>query len=463
MPRIGGQAVPRKTLLLVAADSVAIFLALVAATILRLPETAWEHLRKPGTLGRFVVVVVVCGLAFYYNDLYNLQAVRRRSILFVRTLNALGVSCFMLAFLYYTTPQLSLGRGVAAVGAFTILACILGWRLLLDAMGWLSQGSERVLIVGTGPAGISLARDVIQRPELNLKIIGFLDEKGENIGKSLVNPGIVGATEEVESITWRENVDRIVISLAERRGCTPVRQLLALKFAGVHVEDVHSCYERLTGRIPVDNLSPSWLILSEGFKKSRLLLAAKRAIDIVVSLLALVLLLPVMGLVAVAIWLETSGPVLFRQARVGLNGRNFQVLKFRSMYPNAESNGPSWAVEGDNRITRVGRWIRRFRLDELPQLFNVLRGEMSLVGPRPEQPYFCSLLEERIPFFSLRHTMRPGVTGWAQVRYQYSGSIEESKAKLGLDLFYIKHLSLVLDLAIIFETLKVVLLRRGAK
>jgi exopolysaccharide biosynthesis polyprenyl glycosylphosphotransferase len=205
------------------------------------------------------------------------------------------------------------------------------------------------------------------------------------------------------------------------------------------------------------------LILSDGFKKSSILLSLKRGVDLLASSLLLLLTSPFLPFVALAIYLESGGPVFFRQTRVGYKGRNFELLKFRSMVQDAEKNGPRWATAQDNRITRVGRIIRKTRIDEIPQLFNVLRGEMSLVGPRPERPHFCAMLSEKIPFFNLRHTIRPGLTGWAQVRFRYSSNLEDTKEKLELDLFYLKNLSLIVDTAILFETVKVVLLRRGAQ
>lgn len=213
----------------------------------------------------------------------------------------------------------------------------------------------------------------------------------------------------------------------------------------------------------LEELRPSWLIVSEGFSKSQLLLAAKRVMDIVVSLFLTALTLPLMFAIAIAILLESGGPVLFRQERIGLGGRSFNILKFRSMRPAAENDKPSWTADGDPRITRLGRFLRKSRLDELPQLINILKGEMSLVGPRPEVPYFCELLEKQIPFFNQRHAVRPGLTGWAQVKYQYGASLEEAKTKFEFDLFYIQHLSLLLDAAIIFETVRVVVWGRGAK
>jgi sugar transferase (PEP-CTERM system associated) len=327
----------------------------------------------------------------------------------------------------------------------------------------LARGNERVLIIGTGEAGVSLVRHILGHPEYNMKVVGFLDEKGQDIGKSLVNPRIIGGTADVEEIVASEKIDRVILSLKERRGGTPIRELLNVKLAGIPVEDVHKCFERLSGRITLEHLSPSWLILSDGFEKSRILLAAKRVIDILVSSILLLLVSPLLPLIALAIYVETGRPIFFHQTRVGYRGSKFELLKFRSMVQNAEKNGPQWAAQEDSRITRVGGFLRKTRLDEIPQLFNVFRGEMSLVGPRPERPVFCSVLEEKIPFFNLRHSIRPGLTGWAQVRFRYSANLEDTKGKLELDLFYLKNLSLLVDLAILFETVKVVLLQRGAR
>jgi sugar transferase (PEP-CTERM system associated) len=408
-------------------------------------------------------VALVCVVSLYYNDLYNARVLARRQESLVRLVQALGITFIALAILYYADPDLSLGRGIALLAAPTILTIAFAWRWLLEASGWLSTGAERLLLVGTGKTGITLVREIISRPELNLKVIGFLDEEGQNIGKPLVNPGIIGAAADVDQIAVREGVDRVILSLAERRGRTPIRQLLQLKFEGIGVEDAESLYESICGRIMLENLSPSWLILSDGFRKPNWLLFAKRTADLAVSLLGLLILWPLFLLVAVAILLETGRPILFRQERTGMKGRSFEILKFRSMRQDAEANGPVWAATKDNRVTAVGAFIRKYRLDELPQLFNVLRGEMSIVGPRPERPFFCELLAEKIPFYNLRHYVRPGITGWAQVKYQYSASVEETKAKLEHDLFYVKHFSLMLDVAIVFETAKVMLNGHGSK
>ena len=465
MLKIGGQRIPATTVILIFSDAMLVVVGLFIAIMVRLHDRQLilYYLGLKDMPLRFSWVLLLCGLSLYYNDLYASQVINRRSELFVRLMQAVGSAWVTLAILYYFDPDHSLGRGIAALGAPTILALLLGWRLVLLSTDFLLPRQQRVLLVGTGPVGVSLVREILRRPELHLKVVGFLDEKGENIGKSLVNPAIIGATAELEEIAAREKIDRIVLSLKERRGQTPVRELLHLKFAGIKVEDAHSVSEQIAGRINLDHLSPSWMILSEGFRKSPLLLAAKRALDILASLVLLILTLPVIAVVAFAIWVETGSPVLFRQQRTGLGGQEFAILKFRSMYHNAEEHGPKWAADDDHRITCVGRFIRKFRLDEIPQVANVLRGEMSFVGPRPERPHFCRILEGETPFYALRDSVRPGITGWAQVKYQYGASLEEAKTKLEYDLFYIKHLSLTLDLAILFETAKVVFAKRGAK
>ncbi len=528
--KIGGQRIPGKTILLIISEAALIGLGLLFATALRFrdAQAIREQLQLPGVVLRYVIVVLVCELTLYYCDLYDLQIVSRRSVLFVRLLQALGSACVILSLLYFWDPDLSLGRGIAAIAAPVIISLVVGWRLLVDAGAPLMRRSERILIVGDGPAGRSLAEDLVKRPELNVQVVGFLSESEETIrngdretrgsryysvhsapnrqyvrtplvtqfagapmagsgvvafataansgaaaarslavverdAEEIEMPPVVGNVSAVEKIVASERIDRIVLSFGERRGGMPIAELLRLKFEGFRIEEAHNMYERTTGRILLDHLSPSWLILSDGFQKPPLVLAAKRVLDLFVSALGLLLTAPIIAAVALAIWTEDGSPVLFRQERIGLGGRHFQILKFRSMRNQPADASPSWTSDEDPRITRVGKVIRKFRLDELPQLINVLRGNMSVVGPRPEQPRLAKMLEQELPYYSQRHTMRPGITGWAQVKYGYGASIEETKIKLEHDLFYIKHLSTSLDLAIMFETGKVLLSGRGAK
>ena len=454
-------------MLLVGADILLIVLGLFLAVLARFSVVGHQPLMAPPAMQqaiwRGVLVIVVCTTALYMNDLYDFRLVSTPVEIVSRLFRAFGIVCLALAVCYFVAPDLGFGRGIAALAAPLILSLTLSWRLIWAHRGHALGVPKRLLIMGTGTTGISLARDILARPELQLKVVGFLDEQGENIGKSLVNPCIIGATADLEAIAQAEKIDHVIISLKERRGRMPVRQLLHLKFAGVRVEDAHSFYERMTGRIILEHLSPSWLILSEGFRNSAISLWAKRMIDILVAFVALIVCSPLFLIVGVAIWMESGSPVFYRQQRTGLRGRTFEMLKFRSMNKNAEDGGPQWAADCDIRVTRVGKLIRKFRIDELPQVINVLRGEMSIVGPRPERPEFVSKLEEEIPFYGHRHCVRPGITGWAQVKYQYGASVEETKTKLEYDLFYIKHISIVLDLVTLVETAKVMLSGRGAK
>jgi sugar transferase (PEP-CTERM system associated) len=462
--RIGGQYLPRKALLLVVSESLLILLALLGAIVAHFVNlgSAQSYLSQSGTWFRVALVMVLCQLSQWYSDSYDLQSMGSLGTQIARAVRAIGFAMLGLAVLYYFFPVLQLAPGIAVVAALLSLPLILFWRVSLGTAA-AAQPLESILILGTGLPGINLTQEILRRPELQYKVVGFLDVNAENIGQPLAEPGIIGGISQVREVVSREHVDRLVISLAERRGVMPIRELTALKVQGLPIEDAHSVYERITGRIMLERLQPSWLILSDGFRKSLFLLAAKRTIDIVASFILIVLTAPFLALASLAILIETGRPIMFRQERVGLGGRVFRIFKFRSMRQDAGKTAPSWTADGDPRVTRVGNFIRKYRIDELPQLFNVLRGEMSLIGPRPEVPYFCELLEKEIPFYNQRHYVRPGISGWAQVKYKYGASLEEAKVKFEYDLFYIKHLSVLLDLTIIFETIKVVLLGKGAK
>jgi sugar transferase (PEP-CTERM system associated) len=274
---------------------------------------------------------------------------------------------------------------------------------------------------------------------------------------------VVGRPSEINHLVDRLNIERIVVAVADRRGRLPIDELMHAKLLGVCVEEATTTYERLTGKVMLENVKPSWLIFSDGFRVSRIHRLIKRVADILLSVVGLVLSAVPMALTAIAVWLETGRPVLYRQERVGQHGRVFQLYKFRSMRVDAEGATPIWAQADDNRVTRVGRFIRITRLDELPQFWNVLRGDMSFVGPRPERPYFVEMLSQEIPFYHERHAVKPGLTGWAQVKYRYGASIEDATEKLRYDLYYIKHLSVSFDLSIVFDTVKVILFGKGAQ
>jgi sugar transferase (PEP-CTERM system associated) len=463
--RILTRVLTARAVTLVAFETLLIIAAIDAAVVVRLGPRGLSQLVEGELLSKIVLVTLVLQACLYYADLYDVRVLGDRREMFIRLVQALGAASFVLAGIYYWFPGLVIGRGVIALAAAFILVVIPGWRLLFE---WLSRNvraRERLLLVGTNAAAVDLARELFERRhDLGVEIVGFIDPDPARLGSPVINPGVVGTIEDIPSIVRAKKVDRVVVSLADARGKLPVDKLLEMKLDGVTFDHLASVYEQYTGKIAVENLRPSWLIFSSGFKKSRLLSMSKRVIDVFVSAIGLVIGFPLMVLIAIAIRLTSSGPVLYHQNRVGRQGRIFVVYKFRSMHQDAEAaTGPVWAAkEGDSRVTPLGAVLRRTRLDELPQLWNVLRGDMSFVGPRPERPEFVSGLTQQIPFYGQRHVVRPGLTGWAQVRYTYGASIEDALQKLQYDLFYIKNLSIALDLFIIFSTIKTVLLRKGA-
>jgi sugar transferase (PEP-CTERM system associated) len=351
------------------------------------------------------------------------------------------------------------------VASALVLTLVAGWRLAFEWVTRYAKPRERLLVVGTSAAAVALARELFgRRNELGIEIVGFVDPDRSRIGAPVINPGVIGTIEDIPSIVRARGVNRVVVSLADARGKLPMDKLLDIKLDGVTFDHLASVYEEMTGKIAVENLRPSWLIFSDGFRKSRLLRSAKRLVDIAGALVGIILTAPLMLIVAAAVKLTSPGPALYQQRRVGQHGRIFTVHKFRSMRKDAEAGtGAVWAQKNDARITTVGKIIRKTRMDELPQLWNVLAGDMSLVGPRPERPEFVEQLAKEIPFYGQRHIVRPGLTGWAQVRYTYTASVEDALQKLQYDLFYIKNLSISLDLFIIVSTVKTVIMRKGAQ
>jgi sugar transferase (PEP-CTERM system associated) len=411
---------------------------------------------------KLVVITAVCQLCFYYVDLYDFSIVHSRREIVVRLLVASGTVALLLAAASLVVPWLLLGHRIVVSSLVFILVAMLAWRLVFIHVGR-SALSERLLIVGTGPAARRVARLILDQHEYPYELVGFIDEDPAMVGRSVVNPRVLGTPADIERIVREYGVGRIVVGLADRRGRLPIDELLSAKLAGVRVEDPETVFERLTGKILLDDLKPSWLIFSDGFRARRLTRLVKRSLDVALATVGLAIASPLVLLTALAVRLESEGPVLYAQDRVGEHGRVFTLYKFRSMRVDAEQGTPVWATEGDDRVTRIGRFLRLSRLDELPQLWNVLRGDMSFVGPRPERPFFVEQLAEVIPYYRQRHAVKPGVTGWAQVRYRYGSSIEDAREKLRYDLYYIKHLSIVFDLTIVFDTVKVIVSAKGAQ
>ena len=456
---------PLRTLVLIVSEAALILGAVSVAAWIRLRDDArYEIFENQGWL-KAVLITLSCQFCFYYADLYDLRVVADRRELFVRTLRALGVTSLLLAVLYFWFPALVLSQGVFIIAAFMVVALTVGWRLAFVWAVLYARPTERILIVGTNPAAIELARELnSRRAELGVLIMGFVDTDGAPVGAELVAPGIVGTIEEIPALVDQLRVDRVVVSMTDARGKLPMEKLLDMRMAGVSFAQLPSVYEQYTGKIAVENLRPSWLVFSEGFAKVTAFGGAMRIVDLAGSAVLLLLSLPAMAAAAAAIKLTSPGPVFYVQQRVGVNGRTFAIYKFRSMRADAEAvTGAVWATPGDDpRVTTVGRVLRRTRIDELPQLWNVLRGDMSLVGPRPERPEFVQDLTRQIPFYGQRHVVRPGLTGWAQVRYAYGASVEDAMEKLQYDLYYIKNRSMALNLYIIFETLKTIITRSGS-
>jgi sugar transferase (PEP-CTERM system associated) len=345
------------------------------------------------------------------------------------------------------------------------MSLVIGWRLVFEWFSGRLLPGQRLLLVGTSPATVDLARELFsRRHELGVEIVGFVDPDPARMGTAVLNPGVIGTLEDIPSIVRARGVDRVVVSLSDARGKLPMDKLLELRLDGVNFDHLASVYETYTGKIAVENLRPSWLVFSSGFRKTRVLTASKRLLDIVAALVGMVLAMPLVAMAVVAVRLTSPGPALYHQRRVGQHGRIFTVHKFRSMRQDAEAEtGAVWAAkEHDPRVTPIGRLLRRTRLDEIPQLWNVLIGDMSFVGPRPERPEFVGELTREIPFYGLRHIVRPGLTGWAQVRYTYGATTEDALQKLQYELFYIKHMSVAFDLYIILSTVKTVVLGKGA-
>jgi sugar transferase (PEP-CTERM system associated) len=410
---------------------------------------------------RLVEATAVIAFILYVGDLYQpRQAIGPRELV-ARVLICQGAAAMVLATLGFAVPGLRLGRSAFLETFLLTTIGLIAWRTVLLAAWSQHQMTAQVLVLGTGQVGRLIA-DLEPTSARPFRIIGYLDDMPE--AGELVPSGyaLLGKIQDLDVLVEETRPDIVVVAQIDRRGCFPTRALLECRLRGIRVEDWPTFYEKATGKILVTAVRPSWLIFSDGFVKTARTEIVKRLFDISVSLIGLLLAAPIMVLVAIAIKLESSGPILYRQSRLGQNGCVFILNKFRSMRQDAEKHtGPVWTTAKDTRITRVGAVLRRTRLDELPQLVNVLVGHMSFIGPRPERPEFVSELQKTIPFYMERLAVKPGITGWAQVRYQYGSSVEDAVEKLQYDLYYIKNLSLFLDLLIVLNTVQVVLFARG--
>jgi sugar transferase (PEP-CTERM system associated) len=451
--------------LLLLAEAALMFGVVISAVYLRVgvKGALYELIEKHGYY-KAGFATVFCLAAFYLFDLYDFVVMHDRRELVLRLVQALGLAWIALAISFYAYPGLMLGRGISLIALPMALALMAGWRISIHWFLGHPNFGERILIVGSGNLAVEVARQVLNRPDAGYRIVGFVGTESELLGKSLINPRVIGLTEDLDRIVKQEGIDRIVVAMGERRGQLPTERLLKLSLGGdVSIEEGATFYERVTGRVSLDMIRPSWLIFTGRGRQAKLATVTRNAVHRTVALIGALLSLPIVLLTAILIKIDSRGPIFYKQERIGKNGRPFVLTKFRSMRVDAEKEGPVWASKGDDRTTRVGRIIRKIRVDEIPQFWNILCGEMSFVGPRPERPHFVAQLAQEIPYYEQRHLITPGLTGWAQIKYPYGASIEDARQKLQYDLFYIKNHSLFLDAIILFETIKIILFGRGAQ
>ena len=457
-----------RSVLLVTGETALLIAAVAISSVIIGGAHAWELLLDNTALLRVFLIVVTCQLCLHYADLYDLRTIGSRGELISRLMRAIGTTSLILGAAYWLFPLLVVEEGVFLLSAVISIVLVVAWRSAFNVISARVAPRERLLLVGTNQAAIVLARELFERrQELGVDIVGFVDPDPTRVGAPVLNPGVVGTLDDIPELTERLSVNRVVVSLSDQRGMLPMDRLLDVRLrTGVLFDHLASVYEEYTGKIALENLRPSWLVFSTGFRRTRWFLFIKRVFDIVAAVIGLVLALPLSIFTALLVKLDSPrDPVLYHQERVGLNGALFTIHKFRTMRSDAEAvTGPVWSAgDSDPRITRVGRFLRKTRLDEIPQLWNVLRGDMSLIGPRPERPSFVEQLTQQIPFYGQRHVVKPGVTGWAQIRYSYGASVEDAIEKMQYDLYYVKHISLTFDVVIALETIKTVVLRRGAK
>jgi len=465
MIRLFSHYVPTKLLVLFGLEAVVFIVSIYLGAVVRFYDPVNDLNALPSDLGwqalcfALVMLVMMSTFGLYSSDLPEgaTGMIARLVAAFIAALGAMSL-------LFYLFPEVYLGRGAFGISwVSALLGCL--W-LRLGSFRWTRMGifTRRILVLGTGTRAVNV--DLLaKRPHIgaSLNVVGFLPLLAT---QHHVQPSRILPTEDsILAAVKKYAVNEIIIAVRDRRGGgLPMQELLECKLSGVKVTELSSFYERERGQLRIDSMNASWLVFGEGFRQDSLRETVKRAFDVTASMLLLLASLPVMLITALLIILEDGAPIFYRQQRVGQGGELFDILKFRSMKKDAEKDGkPRWATAQDDRTTRVGRVIRKLRIDELPQIFNVLRGEMSFVGPRPERPFFVSELAKEIPYYNARHSIKPGITGWAQVRYPYGASLEDAIEKLQYDLYYVKNHTLFLDIMILFETVQVVLWGKGAR
>jgi sugar transferase (PEP-CTERM system associated) len=449
---------PLRTLVLLVGEAMIVWLSFVLGTMLQNREDSWLLLNVENGYLKILAVTGIVLLFSHWLDLYDSSNLGAKWDQIFRVLLVLGFVALVLSAVGFLFPGILLGNGSALAGLIILTFTLLCWR---GAYGWMVKQPflrERVYVLGTGERAQRLVTGLRERSVLGIDVVGWTgDIKGE-LTRDIV------ASHLLDLAKGEKGVHRVIVAMPNRRGTLPVEELLDLRLGGLKVEEATSWLERISGRIEVEQLYPSWLIFAEGFRFSAFFRLVRRILNFSMAFAGLVISLPLLPFIVLAVKLDSSGPVLYRQRRVGRRGEPFFCYKFRTMRVDAEADtGATWASDDDPRITRVGKFLRSSRFDEIPQLWCVLKGDMHFVGPRPERPEFVEWLSKEIPYYSVRHVVRPGITGWAQVQYKYGNTVDDAREKLQYDLFYIKNASLGLDLLIMFQTIKIVLLGRGAQ
>jgi sugar transferase (PEP-CTERM system associated) len=460
MIRLFNAYFPTRTLLLTVTEALLVTLGFVVAVVFW-AGTAMDaniYLLYENGFGRIGLVVGVFLLLMYYFDLYDSIVLSNRREVVTRLVGVLGCSFVTLSVLYYAFPEIRLAGTTLWLGVAIVGTTVPAWRKLFFVMNRSARFSERAILYGDGPLARPLMEEIGCRSDLGVRVVGFVGPDTDLLrGVSRYQE------DDLEDIVAEQGVRRIVVTMADRRGKMQVQKLLRLKTRGVYIQDGPEYYESITGKIPLDSLRLSWLLFSPGFHVRAALKLYKRVFSLLLSGLAILITSPIMLLAAIAIRLDSPGPVIFRQTRVGEQGKLFTVFKFRSMYDGSDKKALTPAEHGDARVTRVGKWLRRTRVDELPQLFNIVKGDMAFVGPRPFVPEQEEECAAKIPFYRERWLVKPGATGWAQINRGYNVTLEDNREKLAYDLFYIKNVSFGLDLFIMFSTVKILLLGRGGR
>jgi sugar transferase (PEP-CTERM system associated) len=462
MLRLFKQYYPIRNALFVLGEGLVIFLSVIIASKLLLGND--NPLFQYTILLKALLITVICQACLFYNDLYDLKVTDTFIELGIRLLQALGASAILLALVYFVFPVCIISQGIFIASTAIVIILIVSWRIGYMKILNLGLFNQKIMVLGSSAIATEICAQILDKRDCGYEIAHVISKNQWNDQSLKTSVSIIQqhTYEGICEVAEQAGVKKIVVALKEKRGALPVKELLRCRVKGIEVLEGNSFYEMLTGKLIVESINPGWLIFSQGFRKSALQRLFKRTVDLALSLTMLILLAPVIILMAVIIKLDSKGPIFFSQERIGENRKPYMVHKFRSMVSDAEARtGPVWAQANDCRITRIGHFIRKWRIDEIPQLWNVLRGEMSFVGPRPERDHFIKELEEVIPYYGERFSVKPGLTGWAQVSYGYGASVEDAIEKLNYDLFYIKNMSILMDIMIVARTVKTVIFGHG--